>query len=217
MTYERTLVLSLGRRSTELLAKAIGRLDSDEVKEAKQLGLTEALGSFLKEAPFDKALCDEARLFGEAVEELWQKTNMRWSHPLDLKNVWKSLSGALKHYKNHEEREGCDPPLYGIASAGQYDEMTSLHVLVHAVAFGVEPDAKVVVGIKRGRGMIAEACCFWPELNMTTNLWVDYAPKLKTWGDTKADDRIATTRAVAECLVALLEPDAFQKKAKTKG
>jgi hypothetical protein len=44
---ERSLTLSIGVESAKLLAKAINRLDLDDVKEAERLGITEALREFL--------------------------------------------------------------------------------------------------------------------------------------------------------------------------
>jgi hypothetical protein len=219
----RSLVLSMGVRSCQLLVKAIGRLDSDEVKEAERLGLTPALSDFLRTTkPEDKALDEEARKFGEAVEELWQKTNMRWSHPLDLKNVWKSLRRSLEAYKDRTPEENAeafaDPreKPYGVGNHGQYDEPTLVHVFVNVVTLGFEPEATVAVGIRRGHGRFGEACVFWPELTQTGPLWRDLCPKLKKWAEADMSDRVKTTRRVAERLLELLSDQAFKVEARTR-
>lgn len=224
---QRTLVLTMGVRSCQLVAKALGRLDTDEVREAKRLGLTGAVEEFLSttaRAPgLDVDL--QASSFGTDVEELWQATNARWGYPLDLKNVWKALGEALKsHNETPEERRETleefarnpDEPPYGIGSSGQHDEHATIHVFACAVVLGLEPDARVTVGIARGSGFVAEAECFWPELRQTSGLWKHHAPKWRKWAEKKADDRHVTTRRVAERLLELLSGSAFRVEARTK-
>ena len=219
MSHDKRLNLSIGARSAELLARGINRLDSDEVREAERLGLSQALQHFLSIQPIDEAFDAKAREFGTAIEELWQKTNMRFSHPLDLDKVWRSLGKALRNDEETPEFRAeimaefakyPDEPPYGIGEHGQFDEPTLIHVAVYAVVLGYDPTDKVTVGIKRGHGRWSEGGAFWPELKAPSNLWKDHAIKIKAWAETAADDRITTARRVAERLLELLSPNAFK-------
>lgn len=157
---------------------------------------------------------DHAAEFRASVEALWKRTNMSWSHPLDLENVWRSLRESLEASKASESYSPDKP--YGVGLRGQYDGDLSMatgwntvtHVLAFVVTLGPEPSATVTVAIGKtvGKPAYDDAGLFWPELKHTTAVWSDHCPKLHAWATTAAPDRLSTTRAVAEQALAANAP-----------
>lgn len=187
---EPRLTLSLGFASVNLIRRAIGRLDTDDQREAETLGLKGALDEFLA--------ANASRHLEGKLRALLSKQNMRDEHPLPFSDVVAVIAKALAIDLTPEPGERPDDAQLGVASFGRFDDKGGVkHVFVLALA-----DATwVTVGIASGMTRWAEAGVFWPELQMHSNRWSEHRKRYLKWIDTPAGDRWSFPRAEAEALV----------------
>ncbi len=190
------LVLSLGMHSVNMLRRAIGRLDTDDQREAQNLGLRDALEEFvIASAPLP--LESQLRM-------LLAKKNTRSTpgdeHPLPFSDVVAAIAKALAVNLAPEPGEKPDESQFGIASFGRFDERPS-GGFKHVFALVVADASWVTVGVASGMTRWAESGAFWPELQMTSNRWSEHRKRYVKWVATTAGDRWSAPRAEFEALV----------------
>lgn len=189
------LALSLGVQSVDLLRRAIGRLDTDDQREAVNLGLKDALDEFVA--------ANAPSPLEERLRALLAKKNMRSTpgdeHPLPFSDVLMVIHKALTVDLTPEPGEKPDEAQLGVSSFGRYDETRGFHLVI---ALAVADAEWVTVGIARSATRWAEPSSGWPnELQMHSNRWSEHRKRYLAWVNTKAVDRWSVPRAEAEELV----------------
>ncbi len=190
------LVLSLGVHSVNMLRRAIGRLDTDDQREAQNLGLRDALEEFvIASAPLP--LESQLRM-------LLAKKNTRSTpgdeHPLPFSDVVAAIAKALAVSMEPEEGGKPDEAPLGVASFGRFDEKTT-GAVKHVFVLVLADQAWVTVGIASGSSRWSDPGVFWPELQMSSNRWSEHRRRYLAWIGTKAGDRWSSPRAEFEALV----------------